>query len=350
MTTFVQAIRRRMDLGSFGQNIKIGLWVVLTPLILYSLFLISQDASPLEVYQSMLKSIFGDWYGFGEVLIKTTPFILTALAVAIPARVGLVNVGGEGQLMVGALVSTAAGVYFLHSMPAWLGIPFMAMAGAFGGLLWAMIAGLLKRYANMNETITTLLMNYIAAFMISYFVFGPFKDPKAGNWPFSPKLEDTLRLPTFGDSRTNIGIFIAVGLVILVWWLFKYTRLGFITKVVGGNTTAALQSGFQVKSIQFWMLLFGGAMAGIAGMIEISGIEGHVRPMTGIGYGYLGFLAAWTAWNRPLWIIVSAFLLGAISVSGNSLEMISGLPSSIVNVFMALILFAVLAAERGATK
>ncbi len=350
MTTLVNTIRKRFTFGKLGYHIQTGLWVVLTPLILYTLFLMSQKADPIEVYQSMLDSIFGDWYGFGEVLIKMTPFLLTGLAVAIPARVGLVNVGGEGQLTIGALVSTASGVYLFNEMPAWLGIPLMVIAGAIGGALWAMFAAAMKRFASMNETITTLLLNYIASYTLAYFVFGAFKDPNSGNWPFSPRLIDNLRLPMIGDSRLHIGIFIAIAITFIIWLLFKFTRLGFITKVVGGNPTAAMQTGLNVKSIQFWMLLFGGAMAGIAGMIEISGIEGHLRPMTGIGYGYFGFLAAWTAWNRPILLIFSSFLLAAISVSGNTLEMISGLPSSIVNVFMALILFAVLAAERRATK
>jgi ABC-type uncharacterized transport system permease subunit len=332
--------------GGKGGAFLTWLSVFLGPLAAYTLFLISQDVNPLSIYQEMLRGSFGDWYGFGEVTIRAAPFILTGLATAVPARAGLVNVGGEGQLFLGALAATAAGVYLLPGFPGWAGIPLLMLAGAAGGALWGFIPGILRARFKMNETITTLLLNYVAAFTVGFFVNGIMKDPASFNWPFSAPLPGALRLSPIGDSRMNIGFFVAVGLAIAVWYILGRTRSGFRMKVVGGNARAAGQAGISVSKIQLAALVAAGALAGIAGAIEIAGVEGNLRPSTGAGYGYLGFLAAWMAWNRPLWLVATSLLLGVLSVSGISLELTSGLASSSVNILIAFILVAVLSAGR----
>lgn len=319
---------------------------LLVPIAVYSLFLLLAGVNPLAIFGTMATATFGDWYGFGEVVVKTAPLILTAVATALPARAGLINVGGEGQLAIGALVSTMAAVFVAHDWPSFVGIPLLVVAGALGGALWAGIAAFLKVKGRMNETITTLLMNYVAYFVVGYFVHGLLKDPASFNWPFSPPLADALRLPVWPGSRMNVGIVLALAIAALVWYVTAKTRLGFRLRVIGGNALAAMQAGFNVNRAQLWTLIAAGAIAGIAGMIEITGIEGRLRPTTGAQYGYLGFLAAWMAWNHPLWLIATAFVIGGISVAGNSLEINSGLPSSSVHILLALVLFAILAMGR----
>jgi len=256
-------------------------------------------------------------------------------------------VGGEGQLALGALVATWSAVYLLSDMPGAVGLPLMALFGALGGALWAGIAGLLKTRGNMNETITTLLMNYIAYFTIGFFCQGILKDPASFNWPFSPPVAEQLRLPTFSmTSRAHVGIFIAIAVALLVWYIIYHTRLGFRIRTVGGNAEAARQAGINVKAIQLGVLVAAGAIAGLAGMIEIAGVEERLRPTTGVTYGYLGFLASWMAWNHPLRLVATAFVIGTISVAGNSMEMNSGLPASSVQILMALVLFALLIMGR----
>ncbi|WNR42167.1 ABC transporter permease [Paenibacillus roseipurpureus] len=321
--------------------------VVLAPLLAFALFLLASGVNPITLYGTMLKSTFGDWYGFGEVVIKATPFILTALAASLPAKAGMINVGGEGQLAIGALAVTAVGVYLLPSVPGWIGVPILVLVGALGGALWASVAAIGKVKGKMNETITTLLLNYIAYFTIGFFVHSLLKDPASFNWPFSKELAGQLRLLTFSSaSRVHVGIGIALILAAIVWFLITQTRLGFRIRVVGGNVLAAKRAGLKDTKIQFWVLIAAGAIAGIAGMIEITGIEGRLRPTTGMNYGYLGFLASWMAWNHPLWLIATSFIIGMISVAGNSLEMNSGLPASSVQILMALVLFAILAVGR----
>jgi ABC-type uncharacterized transport system permease subunit len=320
--------------------------VFVAPFIIYGLFLLIYDVNPIELYISMFASSFGNLYGFGEVLIKSTPIILTGLAAALPARAGMINVGGEGQLAIGALLATWFAISYLGHAPGWLGLPTLILIGALGGALWAGITAFLKVKGRMNETITSLLLNYVAFFLVGFFLQGILKDPDSFNWPFSAEISSALRLPTFGGTRLHLGILISVIIAIILWLLLSQTKLGFRIRVLGRNIFAAQRAGFQVSRMQLWILIAAGAIAGIAGMIELTGIEGRLRPTTGATYGYLGFLAAWMAWNHPLRLIVTSLLIGMISVTGNTLQMNSGLPASSVNILMALVLLFLLGSRR----
>lgn len=341
------AVADRAPLSKWTPLLKqAAIW--LSPFVIYGIFLLFYNVNPLQLYGSMIRSTFGDLYGFGEVLLKATPYILTGLAAALPAKAGLTNVGGEGQLAVGALFATGFAVFFLGSFPAWLGIPAMLLAGALGGAAWGAVIAALKVKGRLNETITSVLLNYVAAFTVSFFVHGILKDPESFNWPYSPEIAWTLRLPIINGTRLHIGFFIAVVLAIIVWYVLDKTRLGFRIRVIGSNRYAGERAGMNIHKTYFWVLIAAGAIAGIAGMIEIAGIEGRLRPTTGVNYGYLGFLAAMMAWNHPIKLIGSAFLLGMISVAGNTLEISSGLPSSSVTILMALVLFFILGSGRRA--
>jgi len=333
---------------SAGRLRKIGLTITvfLAPFVLYGLFLLCYEVNPIELYWSMLKSTFGSLFGFGEVLLKATPILLTGLAAALPARAGLINVGGEGQLIIGALFATFAAVFFLDSAPSWVGIPLMLVFGALGGAVWAGIVAVLKTAGRMNETISSLLLNYVATHTVSYFVHGILKDPAAFNWPYSPQISWQLRLPTITGTRLHIGFILAILLAAVVWFILSWTKLGFNIRVLGGNKLAAQRTGFRINWMYVWVLLAAGALAGIAGMIEITGIEGRLRSTTGVNYGYLGFLAAWMAWNHPLRLLFTSFLLGMIAVAGNTLEIGSGLPASSVQILMALVLFFLMGIAR----
>lgn len=320
--------------------------VLLAPFVLYGLFLLANGVNPWTLYVSMIRSTFGDLYGLGEVLLKATPIILTGLAAALPAKAGLVNVGGEGQLAIGALFSTWFAVFYLDQMSAWVGIPLMLLAGALGGAVWAGITAALKVSGRLNETITSLLLNYVAAYTVSFFVHGLLKDPESFNWPFSPEISPALRLPILDGTRLHIGFAVAITFAAVVWFVLAKTRVGFRIRVLGSNRLAAERAGFNINRTYVAVLLAGGVLAGIAGMIEIAGIEGRLRPETGADYGYLGFLAAMMAWNHPVRLIATGFLLGMISVAGNTLEIGSGLPSSSVHILMGLVLFFILGSRR----
>lgn len=318
------------------------LGLVLGPLFIFALFLLSEGADPLRTFRMMFNSALGDRYGIGEVLIQAAPFALAALATAIPARVRLVNVGAEGQLAIGALTTTFVAVVLTDTFPGYVTIPLLVLAGALGGALWSALAGYLRVQFQLNETISTLLLNYVAFLVMGYFVHGILRDPDSFNWPFSPPFGDQARLATIGGTRLHWGVILAPIAAIIVWYVISRTFIGLRLRVVGGNPEAARRAGYNVERIQLWVFVAAGALAGIAGMIEVAGVEGRLRPTTGVGFGYVGFLAAWMVSHHPLWLIGSSLLLAIIAVSGDALQITASLPSSSVNILMALVLIGVL--------
>jgi simple sugar transport system permease protein len=322
------------------------LGVVVGPFVIFALFLLAVGADPLKTYAAMFQSALGDFYGISEVLLRAAPFILTGLATALPAQVRLINVGAEGQLVIGALTTAAAAVLLGDRFGPWVTLPLIFVAGALGGMLWAGIVALLRMRFNVNETIASLLLNYVAVLVVAYFVHGLLKDPASFNWPYSPPLADAARLATIGGTRLHWGVVVAPIAAILIWYIVSKTFWGLNIRVIGGNPEAARRAGLRVARTQLLIFVLAGALAGIAGMLEVSGIEGRLRPTTGIGYGYIGFLAAWMVGHHPLGIIASSILLAILAVSGDALQISSGLPSSSVRILMALVLVGVLA-QRG---
>ena len=231
--------------------------------LLFAAFLLANGADPLAIYSNMISSTLFTPYGIGEVLIKSTPLILIAVGTCISAKAGLVNVGGEGQFAIGALFSTAAGLSIGDSLPSFMGIVVMMLAGVFGGAIWSGVAGILKIRANMNETLTTLIMNYIAYQIVSYFVFNDLKDPDSFNWPQTAKIAHSLRLPRIA-GKINLGILIALAAAVIVWLLVRKTKWGYSLRIVGGNANAALHAGINVEMVQIVAMLLSGALAGLA--------------------------------------------------------------------------------------
>jgi ABC-type uncharacterized transport system permease subunit len=311
-------------------------------LVIFGAFLLAKGASPLEVYQTMWESVAGDTNSFGEMLVQATPFLLAALAVAVPARAGLFNIGGEGQLVLGAIGAVFVAELLGNSLSPIMQLTLMAIGGALGGALWAAVPALLKRFTFTSEAITSLLMNYLAVIMLAWLVDGPWKDPKSFGYPASRSLELDERFPIIWGSRVHAGIFIALIMAVVVWAILKYTPWGFRLRVVGGNAEAARRAGFAVGTISVVAMLFGGALAGLAGMIEVTGVEGQLRPSMMVSYGFIGFLASWLVRHDPLKIIGSAVLLGAIAVGGNGLKLSAGLSGASVNILMAVMLLAIL--------
>ena len=311
-------------------------------LVIFGAFLLAKGASPLEVYQTMWESVAGDTNSFGEMLVQATPFLLAGLAVAVPARAGLFNIGGEGQLVLGAIGAVLVAEILGNSLSPIMQLTLMAIGGALSGALWAAVPALLKRFTFTSEAITSLLMNYLAVIMLAWLVNGPWKDPKSFGYPASRSLELDERFPIIWGSRVHAGIFIALVMAVVVWAILKYTPWGFRLRVVGGNAEAARRAGFAVGTISVVAMLFGGALAGLAGMIEVTGVEGQLRPSMMVSYGFIGFLASWLVRHDPLKIIGSAILLGAIAVGGNGLKLSAGLSGASVNILMAVMFLAIL--------
>jgi simple sugar transport system permease protein len=283
-----------------------------------------------------------------DTLIRATPFVFTGLAVAVPARAGLVNIGGEGQFVAGMVLATWGALHFQDKLSAPVLLPLLGILGCAGGLAWAGIAAVLRVTANLNEALSTLLLNFVAPLMLGYLVFGPWKDPATySNLPQTADFKGSARLPVYGLTQLHLGIPIALATAIVVWIVLDFTRWGFRARVVGGNPEAARRSGLPVVRIMFIALLVGGALAGLGGMIELTGIEGRLRPGIGVGWGYIGFLASWLVGHNPLAIVGAALLLGSISIAGDSLQIDHNLPSTSVYILMAVVVLGVLGLRGG---
>jgi ABC-type uncharacterized transport system permease subunit len=309
---------------------------------IFGVFLMARGVNPVEAYQAMWTSFAGSSNSIGETLVQTAPFLLAALAVALPARAGLFNIGGEGQLLLGAIFALGMADIMANAFSPMIQLTMMAIAGMVGGALWAGIPALLKRYTATSEAITSLLLNYIAVLLLQWLVYGAWKDTSSLGFPQSRSLELDERFPIIWGSRVHAGVLISVVMAVVVWAVLKYTPWGFRLRVVGGNAEAARRAGFRVGALSISAMLAGGALAGLAGMVELSGVEGQLRPSMLVGYGFIGFLASWLVKHEPLKIIGSAFLMGALYVGANGLKSAAGLSGAAVYVLMAVLLLAIL--------
>ncbi|MBI5309454.1 MAG: ABC transporter permease [Actinobacteria bacterium] len=283
------------------------------------------------------------------VITRATPFILTALAVALPARAGLINVGGEGQLLIGAAAAGAFAKFAGDGIPLIAMVPLMMLAGAIGGLLWSGIAATLKNAFAVNETISTLLLNYVATLFLGYLIHGALKDKESFGFAIGEQIPESARLPQFGETTVHFGILIAIAVTAGVWLLIERSRWGFKAQVVGGNPEAARRGGIPVGKTVMVALLLGGGIAGLAGAIELCGIETRLQTGMATGFGYIGFLCSWMVAHRAAWIPAGATLLAAISVYGDNLQIDLGLPASTVYILMAAIVLVVLAYRGSST-
>ena len=310
--------------------------------LVFAILLVIFGKNPVKAYRDIFLSTLGSAYGFSEILVKMIPLILTAIAVALPSKIWLINVGGEGQLHIGALFATW-GALNLSNLPASILLPLIFVLGFFGGGLWALISGILRAKGWASETISTLLLNYVAILLVNFFVFGPWKDPESANYPQTAQFVDAATLPTFGDSRVHLGLAFAIIALIVYSFVLSRTRWGLEMRAIGSNPEAAQRNGIPIARYIVLLMFIGGGIAGLAGMSEVSAIQGRLRPGLSPGYGFTGFLISWMAGGNPLGIVASAFLLAIITSGGDILQMSQGLPGSAVNILMALILFVVLA-------
>jgi len=308
----------------------------------FALFILMKGASPADAFEGMWRSAFGDGDALGETILRALPLLLAALAVAVPARAGLFNIGGEGQLLVGAIGAQGMAMALDGSLPSVPTLLLMALAGAATGMAWAAIAGGLKVLTGMNEAISSLLLNYLASILLAWLVFEPWKDPNSLGQAYSEELVGGERLPVIWGDRVHAGVLLALVVPVVLWLVLRFTPWGFKLRVVGGNPEAARRAGLRVGGLGLAAMAVGGAIAGLGGMLEVAGVEGRLRPDMLVGFGYIGFLASWLGRHDPLKSIGAAMALAAVAVGGNGLKVASGLSGAAVNVLMALVLLAVL--------
>ena len=329
----------------FDRPIVRSILAIVFAFLVFGIFIAIIGRDPLEIYSKMVEGTLGSKLGISEVGVRMIPFVLTALAASIPARVGLINVGGEGQVYIGAWAATGVALY-VDIGTIWLMLPAMAIAGFIGGAVWGGVAIFLRHWRNVNEVISTLLSNYVAILFVNVFVFGAWKNPTGFGYPYTSNLEFESILPAIADTRLHMGLVLPVIGIIATYLFLSRTRWGANMRAVGGNPDAARRRGIPVLRYIIIAMLVGAGLAGIAGMSEVSGILHHLRPGISNNLGFMGFLASWMANHNPIAIIGTCFLIATIVVGGDVLQFSGNLPSAAMLILIGLVLFSVLGFRR----
>jgi general nucleoside transport system permease protein len=315
-------------------------------LVVGALLILAAGANPGRAYLALSDGAFGSAYALGVSLQKATPLMLTGLSVLLAFRAGMLNIGAEGQLYMGALASVLVGVY-VTGLPAALHATLALGAGAAAGALWGGVAGVLKAARGVNEIISTIMLNFVAIYLVSYLVQGPFAEPPG--WLHQTSLiQDTAELPLLqARSGVSVGILIAIACAVAVRYFLGRTARGFELRAVGLGPDTARFSGMSIRRGMVLAMLLSGGLAGVAGATEIQGV--HYRLLDGFspGYGFDGIAVAFLARASPTGVVFAAVLFGALRVGANQMQRVAEIPGSLVLVLQGLVMLALLAASLG---
>ncbi|MBY2989274.1 ABC transporter permease [Rhizobium leguminosarum] len=328
-----------------AEPIVIGLAAILTGLALFSLFILAVGKSPATLFQLMYTGGFGSWFSVQNSLSRAAPLLLTALCVALPARLGLVIIGGEGAVVLGGVAAAAMRLPLAGTAPVFLTLIMMAIAAMAVGGIWIGLAGFLRHYRGVNETISSLLLSYIAIALMNQFVEGLLRDPASLNKPSTRPLPADYMLSNIPGMDVHWGLVIGILACMLSWIVIEATSYGFAARIAGGNVRAAQIQGLPVGKLIAGFTALAGSFAGLAGMIEVAAVQGSANASLAAGYGYTGILVAFLARHNPLAIIPVAILLGGIDASGGLIQRRMGLPDATVLVLQGTLFIVILFCE-----
>lgn len=340
---FREWIRRALN------GVLVPLLAVLTAMIVGAVVIALAGGDPLYAYIGLFQGAFGTPRAWSETFVWATPYIFAGLAVALAFKGGLFNIGAEGQLAFGAVAAAWIG-YALPSvlgfdLPVWIHLPLAILLGALIGALWAAVPGALKAYTGGHEVINTIMMNYIALNLVSFLLNGPMKDPNPQNVVArTPLIAESARLPVlFEGYRIHWGLLIALFMAFAVWWLLWKTTLGYEIRTVGTNPDAARYAGIRVQRIIVLTMTFSGFLAGMAGAIEVTGLNYRHELGFSIGYGFDAIAIALLGKTHPLGVVLASILFGAMRNGGTRMQFLTQIPVDVISVIQALILLFVAA-------
>jgi ABC-type uncharacterized transport system permease subunit len=308
------------------------------------------DAGGYDVGQAaaaLWSGAAGSAYSFlSGTLVRATPLIIVGLSVAIAFQAGVLNIGAEGQLLAGAAATIAIGLAATN-WPGWVSIPAELAAGMAAGAVWAAIAAVLRRRFGVLEVISTLMLNFVALYGVSYLVRGPFQEP-THTYPLTPALGNSARLPMLiQGQQLHVGFVLAVALALGAWWFVRSTAGGFRIRLVGAGAAAAASAGrVNVERVVFGAFLWSGAIAGLGGGVQVTGVTYRLFEGLSPGYGYTAIAVALLARLNPLAVIVAGIFFGALEAGGAGMQRDAGVPAGFVGVIEALVILGVLAVER----
>ncbi|MGB0468334.1 MAG: ABC transporter permease [Pontibacterium sp.] len=326
---------------SYLSPVLAGVLTLLTGTVLFALL----GIDPLLALKTILIEPISDTYGIAELCVKAAPILLCAIGLSVVFKAQVWNIGAEGQLLIGGLTGSYVALQLMDNTGFWV-LPTVLIAGMLGGAFWAAIAALLKTRFNTNEILTTIMFNYIALNLLLYAVHGPLKDPDGYNFPESALFTDAVLLPVLiEDTRVHLGMALALFAVVVVWVLMSRSFYGFQIKVLGLDVRAARLAGFKEKHLIWFALLFSGALAGLAGVSEVTGPIGQLVPQISPGYGYSAIIVAFLGRLHPVGIVLATFLMALIYMGGEMAQMNLGLPVALTGLFQGMLLFYLLACD-----
>jgi general nucleoside transport system permease protein len=349
-TSYRIKIEPRLDEPPAWYPVAVSAGAILVALILGGILIALAGGNPIASYVHIARASFGDIGVLSDTIVKATPIILTALACSIAFRMKLWNIGAEGQFIMGAWGASAIVLAPVLSAETsrWLFIPVMAMAGMAAGSIWGYIPGYLKAKFNVNEIISTLMMNYIAISWVNFWVFGVWTE---GGFQMSPRFPETAWLPRlsqyaasvplFRGLTTHAGLFLGIAAAIVLWFIVYRSRWGYEIRLIGDNPHAAKYAGINITRNTIWVMMLSGALAGLGGMSEVSGVVHRLQTAPiAAGYGFTGIIVAWLAKLNPLVIILVSILFGALILAGREIQ-----PSGVPKMIQGIILVSLIASD-----
>ncbi len=334
-------------------DLLLPLLATLAALGIGAIMLLAIGSDPLVAYPALIDGAFGSTNALAETLVKATPLLLVGLGICIAFRGGVINIGGEGQMIIGAITATWIGIWLAGS-PGWIIIPLGMLAGFAGGAVWGGIPGVLKAYFNVNEILSTIMMNAIAVQAMNFLLRGPMIDPiqleRASSIPQTARLDDAFHLPRWVPTRLHSGALLAVILAFIVYIFLWRTVVGYRIRAVGQSQLASLYAGIKVKRHIVLALLLGGAFAGLAGAVQVYGVnyrmvtDGSAAGFTGSA-GFNGIVAALFGKLHPIGTIPASIIFGALLVGANKMQRVAQVPNSFIIALNGLVVVFVVGSD-----
>jgi ABC-type uncharacterized transport system permease subunit len=334
-----------LRLRANSEYVAIPAFALLMAALLFAVFLVAIGKSPVDFIDYVWRGGFGTAFSFQNTLQRSSPLILTALAVAIPARIGLIMIGAEGALVLGGFAAAAVAVPMVGFVPPIVTMPVMVLAGVAVGAVWVGIAGYLRYARGVNETISSLLLTYIGVAIMNFFVEGMLRDASNPNKPSTKPIGDAYMVGKIPGTDVHWGFAVGVLLAIALYVLMTRTTFGFAARVTGGNFRAALAQGLPIGKLIVACAMIAGGCAGLAGYFEVAAIQGRANASLAAGYGFTGILVSFLARHNPLVIVPIAILFGGLVASGGLIQRRMELPDATVLVLQGLIFVVLLASE-----
>lgn len=334
--------------GIAGPSVRFGVpfLALIFALAVGAVILTIAGNNAIEAYITLFDSSLNGWTAMARTLALATPLILTGLAAAVAFQMRIYNIGGEGQLYMGAIAASGVGLYLPETTPAVIMLGSMLIVGAIAGALWALLAAVPKALFNADEIITTLMLNFVALAFMNYLIFGSrsfWRDPQR-TVPGGKRLPEAAIFPSL-SGRLHVGIIVAVVAAVLLWALLRQTSWGFQIRTVGDSPKAARYAGMGVRTKTITVLAISGALAAIAGVSEVSGVSKGLEPITiAADIGFTGIIVAVVARNNPLGVIPVSIFLAAITTAGSRLQSL-GIDVEVVFLLQGLIFLSVTAGE-----